>query len=192
MMTGISRVMADRRLAVSVLGLLSLANLVGLGIVFGPLRARVDSLAQRATAASLAASTAARDLASARQTATGTTRATADLQRFYTEILPKGQPAARQLTFVRLAQLAREANLSFDHRTFTQDAAEKDGVLQRATLTMSVFGTYRDLRRFLYTLETGPEFVVIRQVAVSQGDDPNDPLEAALTLSTFFKAADGQ
>ena len=187
-----ARVLADRRLIVSALALLGVLNLIGLGLVVGPMRARVHSLNQRATVASLAASTAARDLAEAKATSAGSVTAVKDLQRFYSEILPGTQPAARQITFVRLAQLARESNLTYDHRTFGQDPPDRDGVLARATMTMSVFGTYRDLRQFLHVLETGEDFVVIREVRVAQSDDPNEPLEAALTLSTYFKASDGR
>ncbi len=187
-----ARILADRRLLVSVLGLLAVVNVVGLAIVFGPLRSRVHTLTTRATAASLAASTAARELATARQTATGSERAATDLQRFYAEILPANQPAARQVTYVRLAQIARESNLEYEQRTFSQDEPEREGVLSRATLTMDVFGTYRDLRRFIHRLETGDEFVVIRQLSVRQGDAAGDPLQAALTLSTYFKASDGR
>jgi hypothetical protein len=186
-----ARILADRRLLVGVLALLAVANLVGLLLIVGPLRARVQGLALRATTATLAASTAGRELAEARQTAEGSVKAETDLRRFYSQVLPDGQAAARQVTFVRLAQLAREANLSYDHRTFTQEEVDQDSTLMRATLTMSVFGTYRDLRRFLYRLETGPDFIVVREVGVVQSDDPKEPLEAALTLSTFFKADDG-
>jgi hypothetical protein len=189
-MVSTSRILADHRLLVSVLALLGIVNLIGLGMVVGPIRARVQTLTQRSTVASLAASTAARDLVDARQTSAGTEQAVSDLRRFHSGVLPASQAAARQVTFVRLAQLAREADLSYDHRTFDQEDPDKEGVLTRATLNMSVFGTYRNLRRFLYALETGPDFVVIREVGVVQSDDPNEPLEAALTLSTYFKARD--
>jgi Tfp pilus assembly protein PilO len=191
-MVSTSRIVADRRLLVSVLVVLAVLNLAGLIVVFGPLRARVRTLTQRATAASLAASTAARELTTARQTATGSNKAVTDLERFYTKILPATQPAARQMTFVRLAQLAGDANLSYDHRSFSQEKPERDDTLTRATLTMNVFGTYRDLRQFLYRLESGEDFVVIRDVGLVRGDAATDPLEAALTLSTFYKAPDGQ
>jgi hypothetical protein len=115
-----------------------------------------------------------------------------DLQRFYTEVLPADQPTARQVTLVRLAQLMREADLTYDHRSFSQEKPEKDAVLTRATLKMSVYGTYRNLRQFLYKLETGPDFIVVREVGVAQADDPQEPLEAALVLSTYFKANDGR
>jgi len=187
-----ARILADRRLLISVLGVLALINFVGLAVVVGPIRSRVQGLSQRATVASLAVATATRELAEARQTTAGSAQAVSDLGRFYTEVLPASPPAARQVTLVRLAQLARESNLSYDRRAFTQDDPEKDDVLTTATLKMSVFGTYRNLRQFLYRIETGPEFVVVREVGVVRSEDQREPLEAALTLSTYFKAADGQ
>ena len=186
-----ARIMADRRLLVTVLALLAAVNVVGLVVVFGPLRSRVQGLTERATSASLAASSAARELAAAKATSAGRRKADTDITRFYTEILPASQPAARQMTYVRLAQLARDSNLSYEHRSFGFERPEKEGVLSRATLSMSVAGTYRDLRRFIYRLESGDEFVVIQQVGVTQGDDPDDLLSASLTLATYFKAVDG-
>lgn len=193
-MVSTARILADRRLIISVLGVLAAANLVALALVLGPLRSRVQTLTQRAGTASLGAVTAARELTQAKQTASGSLKAVGDLDRFYTQILPADQPAARQMTFVRVAQLAREHGLEYDQRTFGQEEPGRtdEGVLTRATLTMSVFGSYRDLRRFLYALETGDDFIVIRDVAVSRSDEPNAPLEAGLTLSTYFKGGDGR
>lgn len=189
-----TRILADRRLIISMLGMLAAANLVALALVLGPLRGRVQSLTQRATTASLGSAAAARELTLARQTASGSLKAVGDLDRFYTQILPADQPAARQMTFVRVAQLARQHGLEYDQRSFGQEAPGRTdtGVLTRATLTMSVFGSYRDLRQFIYALETGDDFIVIRDVAVVRSDEPNAPLEAALTLSTYFRGADGR
>ncbi len=191
-MVPVARVLADRRLLVSVVALLGVANLVGLALVVGPMRLRVQGLTARATSASLAASLAARDLQAARATAAGSVTAVDDLRRFYGDILPASQPAARQITFVRLAQLAQDANLTYDHRSFEQETPDKEAVLTRATMTASVFGRYRDLRDFLYALETGDDFVVIREVRVVQPEDMGKSLEAALTLSTYYKASDGR
>jgi hypothetical protein len=186
------RIIADRRLLVSVLALLAIVNVIGLALVLGPIRSRVQTLTLRATTASLSVTTATRELNEARQTTAGSVQAVTDLQRFYTEVLPADQPTARQVTLVRLAQLMREADLTYDHRSFSQEKPEKDAVLTRATLKMSVYGTYRNLRQFLYKLETGPDFIVVREVGVAQADDPQEPLEAALVLSTYFKANDGR
>ena len=186
-----ARIIADRRLLVSALALLALANFVGLALVVGPIRSRVQTLTQRATTASLSVSIATRELNDARQTTAGSVQAVTDLQRFYTEVLPASQPAARQVTLVRLALLMGEAHLTYDRRAFAQDEPEKDAVLTRATLKLNVYGSYRNLRQFLYKLETGPDFIVVREVGVAQAEDPQEPLEAALTLSTYFKATDG-
>jgi hypothetical protein len=187
-----ARILADRRLLVSVLALLAIANFVGLALLFGPIRSRVRTLTQRATTASLSVSTATSELRDARETTAGSAQAVNDLQRFYTKVLPGNQPAARQVTLVRLAQLLQESNLTYDRRAFGQVPPEKDAVLTRATLTMNVYGSYRNLRQFLYKLETGPDFIVVREVGVAQAEDPKEPLEAALTLSTYFKATDGR
>lgn len=189
-MAPLSRIVADRRLLVAFIVVLAVANLLGLVLVFGPLRTRVETSTQRAEAAVASAATAARELTIARQTSTGSVQAASDLQRFYREVLPADQPAARRITLVRLAQQAREANLSYDQRAFSQGEVEKDGTLMRAETTMTVYGTYRDLRRFVYAVETGPDFVVIDRIGVSQPDEPGDPLEASLTLSTYFKGPD--
>ena len=186
------RILADRRLLVSVLGVLAIANFIGLAMVVGPIRSRVRTLTQRATTAALSVTTATRELTEARQTTAGSVQAVTDLQTFYTQVLPASQPAARQVTLVRLAQLIRDANLSYDRRAFTQDEPGTDAVLTRATLKMNVYGSYRNLRELLYALETGPDFIVVREVGVAQADDPQEPLEAALTLSTYFKASDGR
>ena len=102
-----ARILADCRLLVSVLALLAIANFVGLALLLGPIRSRVRTLTQRATTASLSVSTATRELHDARETTAGSAQAVNDLQRFYTKVLPGSQPAARQVTLIRLAQLLR-------------------------------------------------------------------------------------
>jgi len=87
-----ARILADRRLLVSVLAVLAVANFIGLAMVVGPIRSRVQTLTQRATAASLAVTTATRDLAAARQTSAGSVQAVTELQRFYGRILPANPP----------------------------------------------------------------------------------------------------
>lgn len=186
-----SRILADKRTIVIPLVIVALTNLVALALVLGPLRLRVQTLTERATTAALGATNARRELVEARQTATGSTQAARDLQRFYREILPVDQPSARRVTFLHLAQLARDANLTYDRRAFSQEPVD-DGVLTRMDLDMSVLGSYRDLRRFLYALETDESFVVIRRVSVARADDPGEPLEATLALSTYFRSGDGR
>ena len=53
-------------------------------------------------------------------------------------------------------------------------------------------GEYADMRRFIHTLETAPEFIVIRDVALAKGDDAQkSALTLTLNLSTFYRTEDG-
>ena len=190
-MTPLSRIFADTRLAAVPLAILAVANLVMLGLVLGPLAGRVQTLEQRATTAALDAQAAQRDLDQARALAVGKTRATDDLQTFYTQVLPVGQSEARRLTFLRLAQVARGAGLDYDRRSFAQES-ERDARLIRMDMAMVVRGRYDQLRRFFHDVEAGEDFVVIRGVTVGQKSETPGELEATLQISTFYKAPDGR
>jgi Tfp pilus assembly protein PilO len=185
------RIVADKRLWVVPLALLAVVDLVLLGVVLGPLAARVRGLETRADTAALAAANAQRDLDAARELSTGTQRAAGDVERFYTEILPADQASARRLTFLRLAQVARDAGLDFDRRAFTQ-AQERDGRLVRVDQTLVVRGRYDALREFLHAVEAGDDFVVVRSITVARADDGSGELEASLGVSTYYRADDGR
>jgi Tfp pilus assembly protein PilO len=190
-MVPVARLLAEKRLLLVPMGLLAIINVVMLGLVIGPLSARVQTLETRATAALLAVTVADRDLQAARALAAGRSQATTDLARFYREVLPPDHPNARRLTYLRLAELARAANLEFDRRTFAQDQP-RDARLTRVDMTMTVIGGYRDLRRFLHAAETSEDFIVIRGVSVARKDQESSLLEATLDLSTYYGPADGQ
>jgi Tfp pilus assembly protein PilO len=189
-MAPFARIVSDKRLVLVPLVILAIANLVMLALVIGPLASRVETLEARATTSALAVTAAERDVQTARALATGKSQAVTDLAVFYREVLPPDHPQARRLTYLRLAQLARTANLDFDRRTFAEDQP-RDARLTRVDMTMTVAGTYRDLRRFLHAVETGEDFVVIRGIAVARRDEGQGLLDASLDLSTYYGPADG-
>ncbi len=185
------RIASDKRLWVAPLAILAVIDLVLIGLVLGPLAARVRGLETRANAATVAAAAAQRELDAARALSTGTQQAAGDLERFYTEILPADQASARRLTFLHLGQLAHTSGLDYDRRAFTQ-AQERDGRLIRVDQTLVVRGRYDALREFLHAVEAGDDFVVVRSINVARADDATGELEAALAVSTYYRAADGR
>lgn len=189
-MVPVRRVLTDKRLVVVPLALLAVVNIVMLGLVLGPLGGRVRTLEARAAAATQGAAAASRDLAQARALATGKLQATTDLQTFYDQVLPTDQAAARRVTFLRMAQMARDAGLDFDRRAFAQEQP-KGAHLVRVDLAMIVRGRYAQLRRFFHAVESGQDFVVLRSVNVGQATDTPGLLEATLELSTYYRAPDG-
>jgi Tfp pilus assembly protein PilO len=57
---------------------------------------------------------------------------------------------------------------------------------------MTLRGNYEDIRRFIYQVETGSDFIVIDSIALQQGEEAGAPLTLALALSTYYQAgADG-
>ena len=114
-------------------------------------------------------------------------RADVELRKFYGEVLPDDLAGARRITYARLAQLANDADLRYERRSYEPDA-NYDGSLQKVKITMVLEGEYRNVRRFIHDLETAPEFVVIEDVALAEGADPNAPLTLTLQLATFFRS----
>ena len=81
----------------------------------------------------------------------------------------KGQEGARRITYRRLATLADESNLDYDRRARWSTKQERESALEQMDMTMVLEGEYRDVRRFIHTLETAPEFVVIEDVGAGAG-----------------------
>jgi Tfp pilus assembly protein PilO len=149
-------------------------------------------LERRAASARVQRAAAERDYASARALQTGRERADVDLRQFYREVLPTDLAGARRLTYARLAQLAQENNLHYQHRSYETDTNYK-GELEKLHISMELDGDYADVREFIHELETSPDFVVIERLALaeqSRGGDSDGMLQLTLDLATYFRRAD--
>ncbi len=51
---------------------------------------------------------------------------------------------------------------------------------------MVLAGEYEDIRQFVYELETAPEFILIEEVILSQGDESEAELVLTLGVSTYY------
>jgi len=183
----LKRIFAEkRRLAVPVLGGLALNALVYAGVIY-PFTARVRATEARADAANQQLLGAQKDDASARGLEQGRDRTNAALKTFYKDILPPNVAQARQATFLRLAQLAEQHNLQRAQRDHGIDD-EKESTLRRMRMTMSLQGEYDDIRRFVYQVESGSDFIVIDSIALRQGSEAGSRLTLDLTLSTYYRA----
>jgi Tfp pilus assembly protein PilO len=182
----LERIVAEHRRLAIALGIAFAVNLLVYAIVIYPRTSSAGALETRAQAAAMARARASADLAAAEAMRTGQERAAQQLARFYDSVLPQGQDGARRITYRRLAALADEANLDYDRRTITIKR-ERESELEHMDVTMSLQGDYRDVRRFIHRLETAPEFVVIEDITLAQGER-NAPLTLTLKLSTYYKA----
>jgi hypothetical protein len=54
-------------------------------------------------------------------------------------------------------------------------------------VSCSLAGDWDDIRQLIYDIETGPDFIVIDNVGLSEGSEPNAPLALELQLSTYYR-----
>jgi Tfp pilus assembly protein PilO len=88
---------------------------------------------------------------------------------------------------LRLRQRARESNVQYESGGSTEEEVNNSSLL-RLTAQMRLSGEYDDIRGFIYTVETSPDFVVIDNVKLAEGVDSNAPLSVFLEVSTYYRA----
>ena len=174
-----------RRLVVPIFAGLAVNLLLMVAVVY-PLSARVRSTEARAQAAALELQVAQRDDASARAVVQGRDRTDAALKAFYKDVLPATFAGAVDTTFLRLTQLAEEHNLQRSRR-HSEPERDQDSALARMKISISLTGDYEDIRRFIYQLESGTDFIVIDSVSLRQGAEAGSPLTLDLALSTYYR-----
>ena len=152
-----------------------------------PLGQRVANVAQRNDTAARALEAARQENQQASGALTGKDQAVTKLGQFYTEVLPRDLASARQLTHLRLAQLARMHNLRYG-RAQSEPVFSKDSKLTQLKVEMSLGGSYSGVRAFVHSLETAPQFVVIDNVVLAESGDSNDRVEVTLALSTYYRS----
>jgi hypothetical protein len=181
------RVFAENRKPIIGLAAGLLINLMVYGFGIYPLSERVAIGKQRSDTAARALASARQENAQASGALSGKDEAVTKLAKFYTEVLPRDLANARQLTHLRLAQLALMHDLHYG-RAQSEPVLTKDSKLTQLKVEMSLGGSYAGVRGFLHSLETAPQFVVIDNVVLSESGDSEERVELTLNLSTYFRS----
>ena len=113
------------------------------------------------------------------------TDAEAELDRFYRDVLPQGLAGARVESFSRLTSLAALHGLTMERRSSSPMVVERSP-LRRLDISMLLQGEYHDLRRFIYDLEVGKEFLVIEEIVLRRDETVRDGEVLDLGLSTYY------
>jgi len=188
------RVVREKRVVMLVVGLALVANLAVATLVVYPMSALVEAGEQQAQIGAQALRAAEQEFAAANATMAGRTRATDDLRRFYTTLLPTDLAGARRATYLKLTQLARDAQLKMQRRAeevFEPRQYEVDtGItLTRLGISMVLKGDYESVRQFLRDMEAAAEFIVVDNVALAEGTEPGSALVLTVELSTYYRMA---
>jgi hypothetical protein len=169
-----------------------LVNIALTTVVVFPLSGRVQSAEGLEAQASRALRAAQLEQASAAQVLARKEQAESDLARFYTQILPADLSAARRQTYVRLARLARAADLRYERRLEEVQPPRTAGggpaaVLTRYEIAMVLRGEYDSVRQFIRDVEGSEEFLSIEDVSLAEGTEPGSPLVLTVVLATYYR-----
>ena len=187
----VRRLLIDNRAALLIIGGLLLVDLILYGAVVVPLEALVARANTRATAALGAVMTARNVLTEAQVALESATHVNRQLEDFYGDVLPGDLMEAREVIYPTLATLATKADLVLERRTSIR-GQDEDGRLGWLRTTMRLVGDYRNIRRFVESLESRPNFVVIEEVSLGQSQGAVDTeLALSVTVATYFRLRDG-
>ncbi len=184
-MTLVTRIIGEKRALVVPLALALAANVAVAVVAVYPLSARVAATARRATTAAQNLSAVGESLKAAQDAQAGKTQADVQLRTFHREVLPRNLAGARAVTYARLALMAEQVTLRYERRSTTPER-DRGNPLARLHTTLVLAGEYRNVRRFIYQLETSPEFVVIEEVLLEQGPADTSELVLTLGISTYY------
>jgi Tfp pilus assembly protein PilO len=181
------RLFHEHRRIIVPLAIAFVANVLVYAFLVYPLGQRVANVEQRNAAAERALTEARREHDNARGALTGKERATVELATFYNDILPSDLAGARRLTYLRLTQMVREAGLTFKTSDY-QTEDDRESTLRRLRIALEVQGNWENIRALIYQLDTAPEFVVIDNIVLNEGQQAGGALELSMALSTYYRA----
>ena len=183
------RIFQERRTVVLPLAIALVANVAILVLAVLPLTRSVANMEEQVVNASLTLAQARHLEKSAKDALASRERANTELQKFYAEILPRDSQSALRIIRFWLASAAEGAGLRYTGGAADEDQI-RDSRLTRASVKIGLEGTYANIRRFLYTVETAEEFVVIEDVELQQtADSPasaSGKLLVVLSVATYF------
>ena len=179
------RILVEKRGIILPLVIAVVLNIAVYVLVVYPLGVKSAGAADRAQRAAASLKTAEQDFNAAKALVAGKTRAEEELTTFYGKVLPANQLAAVRLTYLPLTGIAKKANVHLVNRRWQPDIPLKDARLARLKVVAALSGDYEAFRDFIYELETAPEFVIIDQLSITQGE-MNKPLSFILELSTYY------
>jgi Tfp pilus assembly protein PilO len=186
-MTLVRRILVEKRRFIYPLAAVLVVNAALYAAVVYPLSLTVANGERDANVESITRARAKAAYDEAHATVVGKATADDELKKFYSAVLPPDQSAARRALFGTIEKLASSAGVKLGQETQDRDQ-QRDSELNKVTANVVLFGDYRNIRRFIYELETAPEFLVLENVALTQGREREQGLTVTLRVATYFRA----
>jgi Tfp pilus assembly protein PilO len=180
------RIIGEKRAIVLPLVIALAVNVLAYVLVVRPLEVKSAGTADRARQSAEALAAAENELAAARSLVGGKSEADQELTAFYQKVLPADLTMARRLTYASLPELARKTGVRYEARSVSNDEADRTTKLGHMKIRMVLEGDYRNIRQFIYELESAANFVIIDDVTITERSaDQSQTL--TIDLSTYFR-----
>ena len=186
--TLLRRIVSDNRRLVTAVGLVLLVDCLLYALALYPWSRKVAQAETGAAAAETRLAQVRAGYRTAAETSASTSRAEGRLEQFYSEVLPPDFAGARAILLPYLDRLAADSALVLERQSSVADR-ERGSRLSRLRTTMVLAGDYEDVRRFIHVLETAPEFILVEEVVLSQGNESDEGLVLTLGVSTYYRDA---
>jgi len=180
------RILRERRAVVLPVLIFLLLNVAGLAGVFW-LQQSIDAAKSSRDQALLDLDKARKEETKAKGLKGSKELADVELRKFYGDVLPRNLASAVNVLNFWLSKIAADSKVSYHTGTYDHDPV-RDSLLTKVTGAITLTGSYADIRRFVYELETSQEFIVIEKIGLSQptATQANAPLEMNLNVATYF------
>ena len=186
-MTLLTRILREKRTLITTVAMILAIDVLLYAFAVYPWSNKVSQAETRAAQAEAQLDQARANHAIVSQRSENKVNSDSQLQRFYSDVLPVDLAGARSISSPFLVMLAADTNLVLERQTSLPEK-ERGSVLARLRTTMVLAGEYEDIRQFIYELETAPEFILIEEVILSQGDESEEALVLTLGVSTYYWA----
>lgn len=180
------RIILEKRAIVLPLLIALAANVFGYALIVRPLEVKSAGAADRARQSAVALAAAEKDLATARALVGGKSEADQELASFYQKVLPADLTMARRLTYASLPELAKKTGVRYEARTASNEETDRNTKLGHMKIKMVLQGDYRNIRQFIYELESAPEFVIIDDVTITEKSS-GEAQTLSIDMSTYFR-----
>jgi hypothetical protein len=186
MKTLLKRIIREQRVLLMALALATVADIGVYFFIVRPLEQRSTGAASRSEKSFADLEAAEREAASAQALVSSKTLADQELSTFYDKVVPPDLASARRLTFATLPALARKVNVKYEQRQTSVEIAKNSTGLGHLGIRMVLQGEYENVRRFIYELESSPQFVIIDDVSLAQ-NELGKPITLTIELSTYYR-----
>src|SRR5262245_24214145 len=180
------RIMAEKRGIVLPLLVALAVNVLAYFVVVRPLEKKSAGAADGARQSATALAAAEKELAAARALVTGKSEADQELSAFYEKVLPGNLTTARRLTYASLPELARKTGVRYEARSVSNEDTEKKAKLGHMKIKMVLQGDYRNIRQFIYELESASNFLIIDDLTITERS-ASEPQMLTINMSTYFR-----